>query len=295
MKKHLIGLSIFILAFFAGMAFIPSISDVTEPEFSNQTEIVVAIPQTEAILDLETIYEVGSLLDEETNKYPLELLETGDGFDEFEVKAKSGENWLGLFREKQGYFLRHSKLDIQRYHSRYDGDNRNTKTGRRVSVKGRTQPLFLLKNTKRLKESKVSTVFQGPDWVEALKIVGPETDVSNIITSIKEDFDQNYKFGGKNYRLKVIAAKNKNNEKILALALENAGIRQILHTVRYKEYNSIGDLYWVGDLDHDSVPDFYFSTYENDNYHITGLFLSSYAEKGKFVKKVAGLWLTSKC
>lgn len=108
---------------------------------------------------------------------------------------------------------------------------------------------------------------------------------------------------GKVYDLKVIKAKNKRSEPILALVLESDGKTQLLHTFwtrgegDYGEKNwlgSVGTLYWVGDLDRDNKPDFYLSLYAHEIIYEAFIFLSSEAENGKLVKKAA-LFSTSGC
>jgi hypothetical protein len=97
---------------------------------------------------------------------------------------------------------------------------------------------------------------------------------------------------GNEYKLQVVEAKNEKDEKILALILESEATKQILHTLN-ADYNSdLGNLYWVGDLDRDGKPDFYMDLYVHYNAGNKVLFLSSQAERGKLVKKVAYFWTT---
>jgi hypothetical protein len=76
------------------------------------------------------------------------------------------------------------------------------------------------------------------------------------------------------------------------LELKSGEKRKILHTVIESNYAELGNLYWVGDLDRDGKPDFFLELYEHDNVDNKVLFLSSEAEKGNFVKKVAYFWTT---
>lgn len=122
-------------------------------------------------------------------------------------------------------------------------------------------------------------------------------------TYLDKNFRQSYELAGKVYELKVIKAKNKRGEHILALQLESDGVKQLLHTFwtrregEYGEKNwlgSVGTLYWVGDLDRDGKPDFYLSLFAHEIIYEAFVLLSSEAEKGKFVKKAA-LFSTSGC
>jgi hypothetical protein len=76
------------------------------------------------------------------------------------------------------------------------------------------------------------------------------------------------------------------------LFLEGGGRRQILHTMNVANSDSLGALYWVGDLDRDEQPDFYMELYVHDNVSNKNLFLSAPAGKNELVKKVAYFWTT---
>jgi hypothetical protein len=100
---------------------------------------------------------------------------------------------------------------------------------------------------------------------------------------------------GETYTLRVKKGVNKNHESIVALVLESEGKSQTLHSVEtYGDDGYIGELNWVGDLDGDKKPDFYFELFINENTGYKNLFLSSPAAKEKLVKKAA-TFSTSGC
>lgn len=284
-------ISVFVLTFIIGFVSVPPQKNSTKTLTVTAALEKLPILPIEPTPELETIEEVEHWFDEEKSPYKIKLLETGEGFHGDEIKAKSGETWLGLFKEREGYSLRSTKIKIRRVHDEIVEDKNETrKTGKSVGVEGKLQPIFLLKNADRLREGNVTTLFRGLSRDEVLEDEESELTPDQMLTTLGKDFVRKYKIGGKEYELEVIEAKNKNNEKIFALVLESDGIRQVLHTSA--ESGSLGTLYWVGDLDRDAKPDFYLDLYVHENVANQVLFLSSEAGNKKLVKMVAQFWTT---
>src|SRR5688572_5798635 len=55
--------------------------------------------------ELKTDKENDFWQEEDESNFKIKLLETGEGFHGDEIQAKSGETWLGLFKEKNKYNL----------------------------------------------------------------------------------------------------------------------------------------------------------------------------------------------
>ncbi|HLM01689.1 MAG TPA: hypothetical protein VK400_11590 [Pyrinomonadaceae bacterium] len=221
--------------------------------------------------------------------FKIKLLETGDGFHGDEVPAKDGETWLGLFNENGRHFLRPTKVKIRRvYDPIVDDEEKHPKrkTGKSVEVNDKANPVFLLKNSEKLRAGEVATLFRGVTFEEIV-------EYSDEMTSLKKGFFHEYEIGGKKYTLRVKEAKTEEGERVLALMLEGEGKRQILHTTNVNEYSEeLGALFWVGDLDRDGKPDFYMELYVHENVSHKNLFFSAPAAKDKLVKKVAYFWTT---
>lgn len=295
-KKLFIG--VFLSTFLFGVIayfLVPKRENKIIRKITSETIPKKTVQTTPAIIkeELETLEEVGGWVDEEKYPFKIKLLTTGEGFHGDEVEAKTGETWLGLFQENDKYFLRSTKLNIKRVYDDIIDYKKNQTTGKTVSVKGKNQPLFLLKNS-RLSNGAVQSLFRGTTWREVIEnYKESELSFDEIMTTMKKDFVHNFEIKNKKFALKVIEAKNKNDEKILALITESEGTRQVLHTMRESdEFLSIGDLIWAGDLDRDGKPDFYMTLFEHYNVGNSVLFLSSEAENGKLVKKVAYFWTT---
>lgn len=287
--------SVFLATFLIGYGLVPSTKKISAPVVRSPEvfkEILVQpdkmIRQEEAVSYISAKkFGGGELLDEdyydENLEYEFDMLETGE-FRGDEIKAKSGEIWLGFFAENDTTVVRKTKIDVRRVHDEIaDGSNSKRKTGKKVSVKGKNKPLFLLKNTDSIREGKIKTLFNGltsKEFAEASETERNPTDIT-------KDFVQNYKIGGESYTLRVIRIYSKQANIRFALILERKETKQILDVSRKDDY--LATLNWVGDLDRDGKPDLFLSPKIGDNTSEPSLFLSSKADKKNLVKKVAVL------
>ncbi len=230
-------------------------------------------PLTETKLESEIIEENNDWQNVDDSKFKIKLLETGQGFHGDEIEAKSGETWLGLFKEKNKYFLRSIKIKVRRSHD-VVVDEPRAKTGKDVTVNGKNQPIFLLKNAVTLKEGEIKTIFYNPS--------------NENLTNLGNGFVANYEINNKKYKLSVEGGANSSN-----LILGTDKTKQILFSVD-KMGDATWNLIWVGDLDGDRKLDIYADLPVFYNFAQRRLFLSSQAENGKLIKQVA-LFHTSGC
>ncbi|MDQ3089299.1 MAG: hypothetical protein M3Q78_12005 [Acidobacteriota bacterium] len=291
--------SVFLVTFLIGYVFVPATKKEVTISFETATKLLETLPSPiETKSEIEILEENNDWEDRDESKFKIKLLETGEDFNDDDVVAKNGETWLGLFKEKENYFLRPTRIKISRIRVKTDdGENRKVKTRKSIKVSDQIKPLFLLKNFNASKEkSHITTLFQGMTWSDILEHKEhPNFNSYEMLTKLNKSFVGNYKIGINEYTLRVIKAKNKNNAEILALILEGEGKRQIIHTVQTKESFDVGSLYWVGDLDSDGKPDFYLDLYYSDYILEQTLFLSSKAENGKLIKAVASFVTYSNC
>jgi hypothetical protein len=269
--------SVFLLTFLIGLASYLLYSKI------DKTVVVEEIPETttfnsskariETIIKPEILAENNDWKEEDKSKFKIKLLETGEGFHGNEINAKSGETWLGLFKEKNKYNLRSVKIKVR---PGFDGvsDEPGEMTGKDVIVAGKRQPLFLVKNAEMLREDEIKTIFYAQSFDDAVRL--------------HNGFVAEYKLNDKKYTLRVEGGTNSST-----LILESDNKKQILYFV-----DGMGDigweLYWVGDLDKDGKLDLYADIPVFYNFSQKRLFLSSQAEDGKLVKQVA-LFHTTGC
>ncbi len=281
-------ISIFLLTFLIGYLLVPPPQKVSV-SMETATAILANLPSPpiEPKVEPEILEESNNWKDEVEQKFKIKLLETGEGFHGDQIEAKSGETWFGLFKENDKYFLRSTRIKVRRVKDVVVDDD-GERTGKNVSVKGKNQPIFLLKNAEMLSEGKISTLF----WINSADETNNEDAEP---TSLTQGFVKQYKFGERKYVLRVKTGINKKREKIMTLVLEGDGKSQVLHSIiNDEEGDYLGSVDWVGDLDRDGKPDFYFDLYINDNVEYKNLFLSSQAKNEKLIKKAA-YFLTTGC
>lgn len=231
--------------------------------------------------------------DDETPKYKMKLMdiiETGNNFEKEEIEGvKSGEIWLGLFEENDGFYLRNTKIKIQSEQRK----NYGRKDSLTIRLDRKGESVFLLKDAEKLRKGEVTTLYRS--------ISNDENSDSNTLKrGFVKDFPRSCIYDTI-YTLRVKDALTTSNEKALALILESEKpiykdgklttelTSQVLHHIIYSGHGDyVGNLIWVGYLDKDDKPDFYmeFFNYEKGSFS-SGLFLSSEAEKGQLVKQVA--------
>ena len=286
---------VFISAFLVG-----SVAFLLTMQFSQSKYDTLSIPKevvtnevsnqpVEEMWKLETVDKIDNYnFDNEKPKpFKIKLLETGelegDNFD-----GKTGETWLGLFKENDDYFLRPAKLKVRPLYE--DINRKQVRVGKIVSVSDKKEPIFLIKNANFLKQGKVNTLFKGMNYKEVYKFGNPNITPMYQVTQLTSGFSQKYEISGRQYELKVIRVFNSQGYETGAVVLEGEGKRQIMQTAGYESL-----LFWIGDLDRDNKPDLFLQVSESDYFADHILFLSSQAEKGKLVKKVACISFSDSC
>jgi hypothetical protein len=282
MKKAIVSLGVFSLTFLIGYFIVPNfLTKVDEPR------IVESELKAEPIIEPSIENSVTPIVNSKTRKtgkidkeaevtyqerngirFKIQLLETGEFWSD-EINSKSGETWLGLFNDGNNYFLKSTKINVQR----------DSEKGKTVTVPGKNEPLFLVKNATKLKRGKIET------------IVAPDTDGREI--NMQNGFSKDFNFRGETYSLRV-ESDTRNDEGSLdnnsRLVLRKGEKTQVLATLKNGCDDCFWSLYWVGDLDQDGKLDFYLDLSNHYNAMAKMLFLSSEADKGKLVKRVAEFW-----
>lgn len=200
------------------------------------------------------------------------MIEPGD-INQKDIKIKTGKSWLGLFGNVNNSYLRQTKVRI----------NQTDKTmldWSEITVEGKENPLFLVKDLKKVKAGRVTTLFRGNTLREEMK-----EEIK--LTKMEKGFLREFKLGERNYTLRVEEGLSEEKERILVLLLETETKSQIVDYISYVgDGDYVGNLYWVGDLDSDGKLDLFmnFWNYEK-GYYNSGLFVSSEAKQGQLVKR----------
>jgi hypothetical protein len=203
-----------------------------------------------------------------------EVNEEGDNCADM-PKFNGSLHWYGVYKTAIGDSLIKVKVRTKGHSSNYDVfDDR----------KGR--PIFLLGSPKPLKERTVS-------YSRDLTIEGPPEMLpgqrKNIYSSIKTISHKNgslelYCLGnvtGMGYCPEI-----KNYQLRLALRDNYARSQDLTKDLEFKGECGLYTLEWFGDIDADGVPDLLLAS-SSSSHTRWELFMSSYADPGAFVKKVA--------
>lgn len=254
---------------------------------ASPTPVNQSAPETEVATTPAPIREIAGDAEfdvEKNRKLPFDMVETGNGFHGDEIVARNGEKWLGLFPDEEGvYSLRSVKLDVTRAKDEIVDDD-GEMSGKNVQTKEKSIPVFLLRGADSLKPGEVGHLFGAGDLT-----VGEE---GRDYVALKNGFNRNFDAGAGNVELKVVRGLVEGKEST-AVVLERAGVSQTIYVYPFSgDTESVGTLYWAGDVDRDGWPDFYMSLYYHDNVHDKMLFLSSRARQNKIVSLVASFRIT---
>lgn len=270
--------SIFLVTFLIGFVAVPTIK-------KGET---VSIEPTTILLEKMPTPPIETKIEDESNeeyeweenydaKFKIKLLETGE-FHGDEVKAKSGETWLGLFKQGDSFSLLSTNIKVKRvFDVIIDDEEKGEKTGKGVSVTRKNQPIFLLKNADFLKQGKIKTVFYEFEKSE---------DSEGIW--VDNNFNQMFSLNAARYNLLVTTKKEKGSwiDETSKLVLSDGKTEQIIYSQKRCD-DCMWRLIWAGDLDKDGKLDLYLDLHDHYNVMQRRLFLSSQAEEGKLVKEIA--------
>jgi hypothetical protein len=267
-------ISVFFLTFLIGTIgyfIIPKTDkNIEQKEIVQLVSMDLPAPKIETKVQ-PNVFDIENFWDDTEGKHNTNFLETGEVSNGEDIKAKSGETWFGLFNESGKDVLRPTKIKVKTIQE--EG------IWKEVSVRDKENPIFLLKDKKKLKTGEVKTLYREKTW--------RENDDFNDSATIKDGFNKKFYLGNVEYTLRVEKGISTKQESLLVLLLETETTSQVIHFIYYmEEADYVGNLYWVGDLDRDGKLDLYmdFYGYEKGGYS-SGLFLSSEAEKGKLVNK----------
>ena len=202
---------------------------------------------------------------EYAKKLKAKLLEASD-FHSSEVPYKSGENWIGLYKNGDSYSLESTKIIVK--------NNGEAMYGTTVSTARAGETVFLLRGARHLASGPIATVYDDSD--------------NDFDSYFGENPVKLYVFEGREYRLRLENSDNGYLRKGSQLVLESDGKRQLLRSLN----DGCGDcgwsVEWVGDLDRDGKLDFYLDLNNHYNSSEPTLFLSTSAKEGKLLGIFAG-------
>ncbi len=211
------------------------------------------------------------------------LLEIGEAYHGDQVAAKTGESWIGLFRDGDRYFLKTTSIKITKVRDEIvDDENSGVETGKTVTTKMDLPAVFLLKNVAGIRDGEVETLYYAD----------PDNDADFQDSILKVRTVREFNYNDSHYTVRVDSPSPHDDYlgKGSKLVIDRDGEEQVLRYLPFGCNDCSWTLGWVGDIDRDGKLDFYFDL--TGHYNITSrrLFLSSRAAKGQLLKFVAEFW-----
>lgn len=210
---------------------------------------------------------VGGMQATNSKQSASQLLEVGE-FHGDEVRAKTGDGWLGLFLINGEYSLLPSAIKVESVRDdMVDGEN--GMTGKKVSVNWNYEPIFLIKGIPLISRP-VPTIIGEKQY-------------------LYEQPTMRLELGKRNYELNVVPRKEDDGKLagiavVLSSGKETQTLRFIPDATETPENMAV---IWAGDLDGDGELDLYLDLSDHYNVSHRMLLLSSAAGKGKMLREVA--------
>mgnify|MGYP003390040438 CR=1 FL=1 len=261
MKRWAIGSITFLVALFIGTAVSSGVIKVsnliTHSEgFDPRVVQAIEVPELDranSSIDIRPIFDPAI---DYAKTLPVKLLFPGE-FHSDEVPYRSGEKWLGLFREGDKTVLRQTIIDVKPIK---DPDLMDTE----VSVRSSNSAIFLMKGAKDFVSGEIGTMFDVEEQPEF-----SIDDCSNLQSA--------FRIKGMFWRLCIEnpygpGLPNKGS----SLMLTGPAAEPIVLTAVPEGCDDCSwKLVWVGDLDQDTRPDFLIDVSNHYNSYEPTLFLSS--------------------
>ena len=220
---------------------------------------------------------LSSVASSQKRRSRIRLIEPGQ-FHGDEITAKKGQQWLGLYVKGQRAVLRYSRIRITKVFDDVTDDGTHQKTGKRVSVDGSDEPIFLIKHAAMLAAGPLISVFK---------------QKANFERTLEKE-PVHLKLGRRRYILKVVSpdknplpCRESQFPTNAELVLISGKSKQTLYTLDGCGNDPSWYLLWAGDLDRDGKLDLYVNVTQHYNVSQRKLFLSSQAGKNRLVRKVA--------
>ena len=259
MTRWILGALTFVFALLIGLSTVYLTTLQRFSETSTQQPDPVWISPVEEVAELPANLQLVEppVFDDNLDylkKSKVRLLFTGDFHDE-EVPYRTGEKWIGLFRDGDEYELKKTTIVVQET----KGEDLFSTN---VSTKPRRKPLFLLNGNTGLELGKVSTTFDAEDH-------------ESFVIDNCNDLKSSFRIKGMFWRLCMENAPKGYPDKGTTLNLKGPGSETVLRSLPKGCNDCTWKLLWAGDLDNDTNLDLLIDVSDHYNVSQPTLFLST--------------------
>lgn len=254
-----------------------NVNTQTADQIKNTTIDTVAIAkQTAQQVAADTInydytaFPVDSLL-------KTKVLTTGNFHSDEVWETASKEKWFGLFKNKEGFYLKEAIVKTKSVHDEIVDENEYAKTGWEVTTSNKDSNILLIEAQPYLADRKIQTVslpknFIYPDETVSISYLGNQYKM--IATGRKKKGQQDPEaFEVSNYKLYLSATINGQQITQLLVAQPDFDDKMI-------------EILFAGDIDGDGILDLIIDTSRHYNMISPTLYLSKPANKRQIVKPV---------
>jgi hypothetical protein len=213
----------------------------------------------------------------DTVSYPVHILSTHGYHGEEIWPNAEKEKWMGLFYNRDGYYVSETTITISKAHDEITDENESDSTGRSVSVNN-SDTAILLFSGYAAKQGKVQTVKLDSGYV----LPGDTVNFSYNGTGYRifATGKRVYEAGGEYFDLadyKLYFQGTKNGRTVTQTIMIQPKFEETRPTVMF-----------IGDIDGDGIPDLIIDTSYHYNAFVPTLYLSKPASKNELLK-VMGL------
>ena len=241
-----------------------------------QTDTLVVAKQTmidtsiEMPSDQNIVFPIDSLL-------KTKVLITGYFHSDEVSETAHKEKWMGIFKNKEGYYLKETTIKTKRVHDEIIDENENEKTGWEVSTLNKDSNIILIEALPYFANRKIQNVplsknFIYPDENLSFSFLGNQYKLFATGNKKKEQQDPEA-FVIRNYKLYLTA--NINGKETT----------QLLAARPYFDDKMI-EILFASDIDGDGMLDFIIDTSSHYNMITPTIYLSKPADKGQIVKPI---------
>ena len=220
------------------------------------------------------------------NYFPGKILTTGHFHNEEVWPNAENENWFGIFRNKNGYYISQTKITVNREHDGIvDAENSEVETGWEIKTENKDTSILLVSGLNHIQNHRINEIklkdkiiFPG----DSIKIEYKGNLYNIYATGIKfQPYESSNDYAICNYKL-FLKAKINGVEKSQLLVSSP------------RNDDALANILFIGDIDGDGLLDIIIDTTNHYNVERPTLYLSNPGDN-EVLLKIVGIHVTYGC